>query len=269
MTERELIVMDKSQIIAIYDQDQRKEIEFADMQREVASHIVRHIDTSGNREGMITYSALNEANAEDVICEQVSYFESIRQNFEWKLYDYDQPSDLKQRLGSHGFVVEEAEAIMVLDLESAPEMLWQPVNHAIARITDPEKLSHVLAVEKEVWDEDFSWLGDYLGEALRRFPEQMSVYVAYVDGQPASAAWTYFPKHSQFASLWGGSTVSSFRKQGLYTALLAVRAQEARARQVRFLTVDASPMSRPILEEFRFEMIAYSYPCKWKHSSES
>lgn len=92
----------------------------------------------------------------------------------------------------------------------------------------------------------------------------MSVYVAYVDEQPASAAWTYFPKHSQFASLWGGSTVSNFRQQGLYTALLAVRAQEARAREVRYLTVDASPMSRPILEKFGFEMIAYSYPCNWK-----
>lgn len=76
-------------------------------------------------------------------------------------------------------------------------------------------------------------------------------------------AWVYFPKHSQFASLWGGSTVSGFRRQGLYTALLAVRAQEASARGVRYLTVDASDMSRPILEKFGFEVIAHAYPCKW------
>ncbi len=95
--------------------------------------------------------------------------------------------------------------------------------------------------------------------------QRMSVYVAYVDDQPASAAWIYFPKKSQFASLWGGSTVTDFRKQGLYTALLAVRAQEAKGRQVTYLTVDASPMSRPILEKFGFKMIAYSYPCKWEY----
>jgi predicted acetyltransferase len=82
--------------------------------------------------------------------------------------------------------------------------------------------------------------------------------------QPVSAAWIYFPNHSQFASLWGGSTLDGFRKQGFYTALLAVRAQEAKSRQVKFLTVDASPMSRPILEKLGFEMIAYSYACKWK-----
>jgi hypothetical protein len=259
--------MSKSQIIALYNQDQRKDVEYPDLRREVASNVVRHIDTSKNREGMVTYSELNEANAEDIIREQVSYFESLGQNFEWKLYDYDQPSGLKERLESYGFFVEEAEAIMVLDLEAAPEVLWQAVRHNIQRITDPEKISDVVAVEGQVWNEDFSWLGNYLADALRRYPEQMSVYVAYVDEQPASAAWTYFPKHSQFASLWGGSTVSRFRKQGLYTALLAVRAQEAKARQVRYLTVDASPMSRPILEKFGFEMIAYSYPCKWKRKS--
>ena len=214
---------------------------------------------------MLIYSQLNEANAEETIREQVNYFESIGQDFEWKVYDYDVPSDLKDRLGSCGFIVEEAEAITVLDLEDAPEILWQPVLHHVQRIIDPEKISEVLLVEGQVWNEDFSSLGHFLREALRKSPEQMSVYVAYIDKQPASTAWIYFPKHSQFASLWGGSTVPGFRKQGLYTALLAVRAQEAKARRVRYLTVDASAMSRPILETFGFEMIAWSYPCKWKN----
>jgi hypothetical protein len=259
--------MNKSELIALYDQDQRKEVEFPETRREVTPNVVRHVDTSGNGEGIITYSELNETNADEVIREQVSYFERIGQNFEWKLYDYDGPPELKERLAACGFVVEEEEAIMVLDLDDAPEIMWQPVQHKIQRIMDPEKLADVLSVEGQVWDKDFSWLGHFLGAALRRYPEQMSVYVGYVDGQPASAAWSFFPKHSQFASLWGGSTVSPFRKQGLYTALLAVRAQEAKARQVRFLTVDASPMSRPILEKFGFDRIAYSYPCKWKRKA--
>ena len=257
--------MNKSQIINLYDQDQRKDVEYPDTRREVTLHVVRHISTSNSAEGHVIYSQLDESNANAVIREQVDYFESIGQGFEWKLYDYDQPPDLKERLESHGFLVEEAEAIMVLHLEDAPEFFWQPIRQDIQRISDPEKLSDVLTVQQQVWEEDFSWLIDYLGGTLRESPAQMSVYVAYVDGQPASAAWTYFPRHSQFASLWGGSTVAAFRKQGLYSALLAVRAQEARDRQVKFLTVDASDMSRPILEKFGFQRIAYSYPCKWKH----
>lgn len=259
--------MNKSQIIALYDQDQRKDVQYPGMRREVTPHVVRHIDTSNVGGGAIIYSQLTEVDAEHTIREQVNYFESIPQGFEWKVYDYDKPSDLKERLAAYGFVVEEAETIMVLDLEDAPEILWQPVRHNLQRIMDPEKISDVLTVEQEVWDEDFSSLGNFLSEALRKYPQQMSVYVAYIDEGPASAAWIYFPEHSQFASLWGGSTISAFRKQGLFTALLSQRAQEAQARQVKYLTVDASDMSRPILEKFGFEMIAYSYPCKWKLKS--
>jgi hypothetical protein len=109
----------------------------------------------------------------------------------------------------------------VLDLEDAPEVLWQPAHHNVQRITDPERVSDVVSIEGQVWNEDFSSLGQFLAEALRTYPDQMSLYVAYVDGQPASAAWIYFPKHSQFASLWGGSTLSDYRGRGLYTALLA------------------------------------------------
>ncbi len=174
-----------------------------------------------------------------------------------------EPPDLKERLAAYGFVVGEAEALLVLDLEDAPEILWQPVHHHVQRIFTLEKLADVQTVEEQVWGEDSSWVIDYLGGAFSKYPKQMSVYAAYVDEQPASAAWIYFPKNSQFASLWGGSTLSGFRRQGLYTALLAVRAQEARDRQVRYITVDASPMSRSILEKFGFEWIANSYPCKW------
>lgn len=258
--------MDKAQLIALYDQDQRIDVEYPDSRREVTPEVVRHVDLSAFRQGHVIYSQLTEANADDVIREQVAYFESLGQNFEWKLYEHDRPSDLKERLEARGFTVEEGEAVMVLDLAEAPAFLWQPVQQNIQRITEVERLGDVLTVQEQVWDEDFSWLGDYLGGALTRFPDQMSVYVAYVDERPACAAWTYFPKHSRFASLWGGSTLREFRGQGLYTALLAARAQEARARGATFLTVDASDMSRPILEKFGFEKIAWSWPCKWSQN---
>ena len=260
--------MNKTEILALFDQDQRIAVEYPDTRREVTPHVVRHIASSGGSEGAVIYSQLNESSAAALIEEQIDYFANIGQDFEWKVYDYDQPADLKERLAAQGFVVEEAEALVVLDLETAPETLWQPVRHQVQRITHLEQLVDVQFIEESVWNEVSSWVIDYLGGALRDYPEQMSVYVAYADAQPASAAWIYFPPRSQFASLWGGSTISRYRQQGLYTALLAVRAQEARARQVRYLTVDASPMSQPILEKYGFEMLAYTYPCKWKNKSQ-
>src|SRR5512143_311152 len=119
--------MDKAQILALYDQDQRIAVEYPRMRREVVPNIVRHINTSGVGEGNIIYTWLNEANVEDAIREQVNYFEGIGQDFEWKLYDHDTPADLKKRLEAHGFAAEEGEAIMVLDLREAPRVLEQPM----------------------------------------------------------------------------------------------------------------------------------------------
>jgi GNAT superfamily N-acetyltransferase len=263
--------MDKSRIIGLYDQDQRKDITYPRARREVTANVVRLVHTRDNGEGAVIHSQLDESNVEDVIREQVAYYEGLGQGFEWKVYDYDDPPDLKERLAAHGFEVEEPDAIMVLDLDEAPEMLLRPVTHTAKRITDPEDMGHVVEVENQVWGKDFADLGRNLAETLVDDPEWMSVYVAYVEDKPVSAAWIFFPapgtpsgKKSQFASLWGGSTLVEYRGRGLYTALLAVRAQEAISRQVGFLTVDASPMSRPILEKFGFEKIADAYECKWE-----
>ena len=119
-----------------------------------------------------------------------------------------------------------------------------------------------------VYAENMDYTGityrDLLAYMLAHYPRVLSVYVAYVEGVPASTGWIIFPEGSVFGGLWGGSTLSQYRGRGLYTALLAIRAQEARGRGVRYLTVDASPMSRPILEKFGFQAIAFAYACKMK-----
>jgi GNAT superfamily N-acetyltransferase len=170
---------------------------------------------------------------------------------------------LKERLLAHGFEAEESEALVVLDLEAGPTALLQPVTHDVRRITNLDKLSDVAIIYEGVWQEDFTFLHERLANDLRHDPDHICVYAAYVDGMPASSAWIYFHEGSQFASLWGGSTLPAYRKRGLYSALLAARAQEAHRRGVRFLTVDASPMSRSILQSFGFQWLTTIYPCKW------
>ena len=94
-------------------------------------------------------------------------------------------------------------------------------------------------------------------------PGYLSVYVAYVDETPACAGWIYFEK-GHFAGLWGGSTLEAYRGQGLYTALLAARVREARARGVPYLTIDAGEMSRPIVARHGFQTITTATACKWQ-----
>lgn len=58
-----------------------------------------------------------------------------------------------------------------------------------------------------------------------------------------------------FAGLWGGSTLPAWRGRGIYKALVATRAQVANASGVRYLQVDASADSDPILRRSGFRAI--------------
>jgi len=84
-----------------------------------------------------------------------------------------------------------------------------------------------------------------------------------VDKQPASVAWTYFPK-GHFATLFAGSTIAEYRRQGLYTSLFSVRLKEIRERGYQFAVVEAGPMSRPIVEKHGFQHLTTAYDYEWK-----
>ena len=255
--------MNIDQLRALYDDDQRIRYEDPLARREAFPNLVRHVNLEGG-EGFIAYSKLSTENADAVIREQIEYFNSIGQDFEWKLYSHDTPADLKGRLAAHGFEIEDDEAILILDLKNLPEILRQPVSHDIRRITDPDLIaSEVTSVHRQVWDEDSDERAKELANELRQTPDGISFYTAYADDIPVSSAWIRFTPDSRFASLWGGSTLPQYRGRGFYTALLAVRAQEAVQRGKEFLTIDASDMSRPIVQKLGFVQIATSWPCKW------
>lgn len=256
--------MTQDDLLALYDQEQRREALFPSVRRDAAGPVVRYVDELPSGEvNFVLYSQLTAANADAVIQEQIDYFQGNGRSFEWKLYDHDTPPDLRQRLLAHGFSPGEEEAIMVLDLAQAPEILRQPVRHDVRRLTDPAEVADVVAVEEAVWGGDRSAWGQRLSREMQTAPDYLSIYVAYVSGVTACAGWINFPTDSQFASLWGGSTRPEYRRQGLYTAVLAARVQEAIKRGYRFLTIDASPMSRPIVARHGFQLLTLAHACVW------
>jgi GNAT superfamily N-acetyltransferase len=72
-----------------------------------------------------------------------------------------------------------------------------------------------------------------------------------------------FPSGTEFATLWGGSTLPGWRRRGIYRALVHRRAQVAVARGRRYLEVDASSESRPILERLGFRAVTQTRPYVW------
>ncbi|MBK8022707.1 MAG: GNAT family N-acetyltransferase [Chloroflexi bacterium] len=260
--------MNMSEVRSLYDLQTRINNQDTGTRLIRTDHTVRLIDDSLGVAAVI-HSTLSETNADSVIAAEIEYFRSQTtiENLEWKCFDYDQPPDLLQRLERHGFVPElPADAICVLDLADLPEKLRRPVTHDIRRITDPADLDDVAAVQVPVWNEGNDWSADgfmrrMLENNLRDSPETIRLYVAYIDRMPVSTARMDVHEGSAFAGLWGGSTLEAYRGRGLYTALLAVRAQEAIRCGIRYLTIDASPMSRPIVEKLGFQVMATAYEC--------
>jgi GNAT superfamily N-acetyltransferase len=254
--------MDVHEILGSYTYWQRIQIETPGMTKEAHPHLVRFLRPAPGM-SFISYSRLDETNADAVIAGQVSYFREHQQPFSWKVYGYDTPPDLAARLEAQGGEISEEEDVMVLELDDLPASLSRTVHGDVRRLTQPEQLNDVIRVEEQVWGGNFAWIRERLGSHLA-IPGYLSVYAAYAAGQPVCAAWIYFHAGSPFADLWGGSTLPAYRQQGFYTALLAARVQEARRRGFRFVTIDAGPMSAPIVRRHGFRLLATARDCDFE-----
>ena len=215
----------------------------------------------------VSYSHLDEIELDRTIQEQIAYFAPLNQPFSWHVYEHDSPPELMDRLLAHGFAPDDdPDAVMVLDAQETPFAPPGSESVEVRRIERREDLREIVRVEEQVLGGDFAWLDQRLGPHLE-IPGYLNVYVAYANGQPACVGWVYFHPHAQFASLFGGATLPSYRRRGLYLAILAIRVREAIRRGYRFLATGASPMSRPILARNGFQLLTHAYACEWKGGS--
>lgn len=130
-------------------------------------------------------------------------------------------------------------------------------------MTEPADLERIAAMESQVWDEDWSWLAGDLAGWIAADPSTITVLVAEAGEQVVSAAWLVLSPGTQFAGLWGGSTLAGWRGGGIYRALVARRAQLAAEGGAAYLQVDASKNSRPILARLGFVTVTTTTPYVW------
>lgn len=200
-----------------------------------------------------------------LIVRQRDFFAARREAVEWKTRGHDLPADLTQRLGAAGFVPEDQETIMIgraADMAADPVL---PDGASLGRVFDEAGFRAIAAMETEVWGHDSGYLVGDLTQRVAAAPDDIAVFAVYDDttGQVVSAAWIAFYPQTEFAGLWGGSTLEAWRKRGIYRALIAARAQLAATRGVRYLQVDASDDSAPILRRLGFRAITATTPYVW------
>jgi GNAT superfamily N-acetyltransferase len=250
-------------LLACYDEQIRVNIVYPEARKEVTKDVVRFVRKPPGM-NFVLFTFAGDHDLDRVIDEQLEYFIPKEQPFTWKVYEHDHRPGLEKKLVSRGFISDDDDPgdIMILELNNASARLLQPVSADIRRIDDAEGLKDAVYVLDQVYANDNAWVYDRLGGHLE-IPGYLSVYLAYVEDQPASVAWTYFPE-GYFAMLFAGSTIPEFRRQGLYTSLLSIRLQEIRERAYRIAVVEAGSMSRPIVAKHGFQHLTTLYDYEWK-----
>jgi len=199
-----------------------------------------------------------------LIVRQRDFFAARNEAVEWKIRGHDKPSNIEERLIAAGFIAEEPGTLMIgMTDDLARHDARLPVSVTLRRTFDESDMHRIASMESRVWDDDLAWLARDLILWLRGGPQQIAVFVVETADEVVSAAWLVCKPIAGVGGLWGGSTLVDWRRQGIYRALVARRAQLAQESDVHYLQVDASVKSRPILEQLGFVAITTAINYVW------
>jgi GNAT superfamily N-acetyltransferase len=208
----------------------------------------------------VTWSDLNPATADAVIAAQVNRFARLARSWERKQYSYDQPPDLPERLVAAGLSPEPAETLMVAEIAYLAQNVPPPVGVRLLPVLDEAGVEAMVRVHDDVFGGDSTAVGRAVSTALTREPPSTVAVMAWSEGTAVAAGRVEFQPGTDFASIWGGGTVPVWRGRGVFRSLVAHRAALAAARGFRYLQVDASAESRPILRGLGFVELATTTP---------
>ncbi|WOP38959.1 GNAT family N-acetyltransferase [Streptomyces sp. Li-HN-5-13] len=253
--------MDHDAVLALYDRDVRERArpDGSGARVERAGDVVRQVGSADDWNGVL-WTGLDATGADAAIAGQIAHFTGLGLAFEWKLYGHDRPEDLGQRLRSAGFTAEPGETLMVgavadLALDAEP-----PEGVRLQAVTDPAGVELLVDVHEQAFGTDGSRLRHRLLSQLAADPGSFVAVLALAGDVPVSAARMELVPGTSFAGLWGGGTVEGWRGRGIYRALVAHRARIAADHGYRYLQVDASSQSRPILERLGFAPLTTTTP---------
>ncbi|MEP6811962.1 MAG: GNAT family N-acetyltransferase [Actinomycetota bacterium] len=200
----------------------------------------------------------------ELIARQVRVFAERGEQFEWKLHGHDLPADLPDRLRAAGLVPEEVETVVIAPVETIAGPPLLPEGVSLREVVDRADFDRIVAMEAAAWQEGLkSWLAESLEVEQAADPNAITIVVAEAGSDVVCAGWVRFEQGTDFASLWGGATLAPWRRRGIYKATVAYRANLAHARGIRFVQVDASADSRPILERLGFVAVTTTTPYIW------
>jgi len=196
--------------------------------------------------------------ADQRIAEVIAYHRDRNIGFQWFVGPFDTPADLGERLVRHGLMFAGAEERMArvgLDgLDDIPENAR--VTLELVDGSDEAALTAVVEIvgtcfrltPEQMRDLRVDWAERLKNAELRRTEFR---YLARLDGVPV-AMGTLLLRNGR-AYLGGAATLPAYRGRHIYSTLLKRRLMAARALGYHIATIDAGPMSRPVVAKYGFK----------------
>lgn len=250
--------MDPAAVLGAFDEQVRRGTRSASgygFERD--GRVVREV-----REGWaaVVWSDLDEDTADAAIAAQIRYFQARGGRWEWKLHSYDLPPDLPSRLRAAGLRAEPEESVLVAAVDELERRVALPPGVELVDVEDDASVRALVALQDEVFGSSHPGMAEALTKALAERPPSAAGLMAVAGGTPVAGGRVEFAPDCEFAGLWGGCTHPDWRRRGLFRALVARRTALAADRGYRWVHVDASAQSRPILLRLGFMEIAKTTP---------
>lgn len=270
-TEWQVSGMDADALRALYDAQLRGHAEVADADEVTTIGPVLAATFPARRRGFVTYAPfVMDDGLDELIDAVVAPFAADPrvEHFEWKTRGHDELPALLTRLQAKGFELEDAETIMVGTVESviaADDGL--PAGYSLERVTTEQTMRDAESLAGRVFGDPPNTSrhrADELVDRMTRDADGFEMwFVRDASGEVVCSGRVDFVDGTDFAGLWGGACDERHRGRGLYRALTAQRARSAQARGKKFVQVDCTEFSRPILQRAGLVAITTSTPAVW------
>ncbi len=207
---------------------------------------------------LVGLAALPPESADAGIAAVLDYYRAQGKTVSWIVGPTSRPGDLGARLVAQGFnlIPEEAMSGMVL----TPLEVAAPIAPGITvrQVSAAEAAPHhamMAAAYGFPATEDFFKVWFLLLDALG---DRAAFYLTWLEGVPDPVAWSsaLFHADGQTMALGGSATLAAYRHRGLYTAMVAERLRDGRARGCTTAVIQAvKATSAPICEKLGFRTI--------------
>ncbi|MFG2590063.1 GNAT family N-acetyltransferase [Streptomyces sp. NPDC048438] len=257
--------MEPDETLALFDHEMREHArpDGPGTRVERVGDVVRQTGGPDDWNGVVwTAPDLSPARAQSEIAAQLGHYAARGvSEFEWKLYAHDGPPGLGALLTAAGFEPEPPETLLVAPVADQAGAVELPEGVRLRHVTDAAGVELMVRAHELA----FGTAGSRLRhQTLARLadapPDTFVAVVALAGDEPVSSARMEMHPGTGFAGLWGGGTAAEWRGRGIYRALIAHRARIAAGLGYRFLQVDATDRSAPILRRLGFTALSTTTP---------